>query len=297
MLSSNMRRKSYSRYLAMLAVTDQIVLSASLIVWLNFIGIEVTGDLLVIFMSRTGCLLVEYVFFTAVTLSTWIICVISLERLIAVNSPLAVKRTITPRITNLIMFMIVSFSCMTTSYVLFLIDFDDDFGCYYDLHSYKLNFIFASSLLMHVPASLVFIFNVSIIAILKKKSKFGTSRIRRSEALHATLILSTVSVMFLVMTLPLGIAALLLAIRSDWKATLGVIYDYGRTVYCINFAINFYIYLTGREVREALLKLIFPKWSSKRRISNERCISSNGESGARVRNQISDSLAMETTYM
>ena len=90
-----MRRNSYSPYLTALAACDSVALLVRLAFWLNLLASTLQRSVLITFRSLVACALVEYVCTTNHVLCSWLVVVLTVERLVVVVLPLKSARFVT----------------------------------------------------------------------------------------------------------------------------------------------------------------------------------------------------------
>lgn len=277
MQSKALRHKSYSRYLSALAVFDSLTLVIRQVHQVDEYYVRDTGDSVVFKNFDTfGCKTFNFLEHVSYLMSSWLIVMMALERLIAVSMPFrkVVIRTQTGAVvTIIIMFVAI---CLSQSFRLVMVEYSNNFYCsasdfylhlYTNLHIYfyqwTLTFILPVLLVLGCNGMVVFqIFKIKreIRKEDKKNRQYRTVRERH----RTTYTLLIVSFTFLGTLLPLLTMTLALDILMKVKGAaaystytkLSPYLDIAVTISLVNYAVNFFIYiLSGKSFRFELRKV------------------------------------------
>lgn len=277
MQSKTLRHKSYSRYLSALAVFDTMTLVIRQIHSVDeFYTMEKGGSVIFQKFDNFGCKTFNFVEHVSYLMSSWLIVLMALERLLAVCLPFrkVVIRTQTGAVvTIIIMFLVISLS---QAFRPIMIEYSVDYHCsatdaylqlYTDLHIY----FYEWALTFILPVTLVLGFNGMVlyqIFKIKKEIRKEDKKNRQYRAVRerhrTTCMLLIVSFTFLGTLLPLLALSLVVHVMMKVKGeaafsiytSLNPYMELAMVVSLLNYAINFFIYiLSGKSFRFELRKV------------------------------------------
>lgn len=278
MQSKALRHKSYSRYLSALAVFDTLTLIIRQVRCINdYYASENNVHVVFKNFDTFGCKMFNFIEHVSYLMSSWLIVLMGLERLIAVCMPFkkVVIRTQTgAMVTIIFMFVLISLS---QAFRLVMVEYSEAYFCnpsgeylqlYTDLHIY----FYHCTLAFALPVSLVFGCNGMVlyqIFKIKREIRKEDKKNRQYRAVRerhrTTYMLLIVSFTFLGTLMPVLTLNLVLHILMKVKGREGhAIYrdvspflELAVTISLLNYAINFFIYvLSGKSFRFELRKVL-----------------------------------------
>ncbi|CAH1797089.1 unnamed protein product [Owenia fusiformis] len=290
MLRRRMRTSSVCHYLAILAVTDSIVLVVSALkTWIRtWSGFEL------LHVSNFACKFLKFLFFYSAHFSAWLVVAMTTERVIAIWFPFKATTVCSKKrariVTLCLAFLLLAVNChvlITTKLVpdsnrpgksVCTSEKDDYFIC--DIFP-KINLAVYSL----IPFVLLLLFNCSIVVALMCHRRFIESQHQSMKghtgSIHSatysansqklTLMLLTVSFVWIITTIPYTVYTLFpnhtVSDAREQAVNFLIRVICYLTMY-VNHGINFYIYiLTGKRFRRELTR-IFCGHKQRRRMSS-----------------------------
>lgn len=289
MKSNTLRHKSYAHYLCVLAVFDTLTLVTRQVESVNKYFISGLGEPgLFEDFSAISCKFYKYVTHVITVVSSWLVVLMAIERLLAVCFPfkkVAIRQQSGADIAIGVMFILI---CISQLYHFVMVD-----HVLYGFHDCLAGNNYLSiytSLNVYYQWALVFCFPVVFILVCNSMVLYQIFKVRQDVCQNnhptrynraverkkrCTCMLLTVTFSYIVTLLPLFMLTLVLdiAIKSKDKETAGYMYitlmpylDICSTIALLNYATNFFIYvLSEKRFRFELRKLC------KRSLSVKRC--------------------------
>ncbi|XP_074657211.1 allatostatin-A receptor-like [Tubulanus polymorphus] len=261
MVFTPMKRHSFSVYIFFLSVSDTLVLNICLLRWLSY-GFFLTGRPTPIRIdSFIRCKLIEYLPIVVTMISSWLIVLVCLERLVAVVTPFLAKQ-ICRRRTSLIASCFVFGFCFTsTAYMAVCVGYDHVIhSCVFECDiDFATNFLVTSIIWQYLPMSIISVSNVCIIVVLCKSvrnsSKMGGAGGSKNEkSRQVTVMLLVTCIAFIIFIAPDTFLHIIYPTGDleNWFT----IDEFLSLWWLLNYTVNLYLYaITGREVRESLKKM------------------------------------------
>lgn len=288
MKSKALRRKSYSHYLSALAVFDTFTLIVRQVrvvdeYFYNTIGVnEVFKD-----FEDFGCKIFHYMEHIAYLMSSWLIVLMAVERLIAVCFPF--KKVVILKQTGATLCICCLFVAVSLSQAFRLVmieHIDNDIqNCeasdnylelYTSLHVYfyQWTLTFVLPVLLVLGCNMLVLYQIfKIKREVKKKDKRNRQNRTARKNTRTTCMLLIVSFTFIGTLLPLFTLTLIMDISvrnlgSDAWTLYNALWPFIETseaISLVNYAVNFYIYiLSGRRFRFELKRVFYRQRTSKR---------------------------------
>ncbi|XP_074660454.1 uncharacterized protein LOC141912923 [Tubulanus polymorphus] len=249
MSSRRFRRFSYANYLMVLSLAD-------LLQCISLTGMPLWEYALksVNFSSVGQCLAYEFVFQFAFSWSTTLIVIITAERVLVVVFPFTSRVICTVKCSRRVMLAMLVPNTLAASHMFFGMRFSEQLKCHYysfnfqrQLYFYIVTFSYA------VPCVLLIVSNMVIVIFMRRGLKVGETGRKTAKARRTTIMLITVSLAFVVTTLPNTITSFL----PIPKHIVDYFYTMFTVITSLNYSLNFYIYLLlGSEVRMFVLEKI-----------------------------------------
>ena len=278
MKSKKLRHKSYSQYLSALSIFDTFTLVIRQMNVINeYTREEHHTDIIFQHFDDFGCKLFNYIEHVSYLMSSWLIVMMSVERVIAVCMPFKkfrIRKKAGATLTILALFTTI---CLSQTFRLVMIEQLEPTGCgasndflhvYSNLHIY----FYYMALTFVLPVGFVFVCNGLVLYQIFKVRREIISRVgkrdRHQRAIRkthrTTCMLLTVSFTFLGTLLPLLILSLvvdcILKARGpaafNFYISVKPFLDLTEVLSLINYAANFYIYiLSGKNFRYELQRV------------------------------------------
>ena len=277
MQSQALRHTSYSRYLSALAVFDTLTLIIRQVHDVDeYYVMEEGGSVIFKNFDSFGCKMFNFTEHVSYLMSSWLIVLMALERLIAVCMPFrkVIIRTQTGAVVTIFIMLIAI--CLSQAFRVVMIEFSTDYHCgpsdsylqlYTDLHIY----FYQWSLTFILPVAMVFGFNGMVlyqIFKIKKEIRKEDKKNRQYRAVRerhrTTCMLLIVSFTFLGTLLPILTLTLIchIVMKVKGPAAFGFFtsvkpyLEIATIISLLNYAINFFIYiLSGKSFRFELSKV------------------------------------------
>ncbi|XP_062609738.1 neurotensin receptor type 1-like isoform X2 [Saccostrea cucullata] len=307
-LSRNMRGLSASTYLAALSTSDLLTLIFYVTVeWLRRGLMYLKTDITLTFIDVDGpCQFQLYMSYMSRFLSAWLVVAFTGERYIGVCHPLRRRDICTKSGTRRIVGSIFVISAVVVLYkpVLSAIYVSSDGRHYcttdrdYDFVSFILDSIYAV-LITLVPFIIITVLNILIMRrlIIRNKRKRECKIVTEESIirLEFTIILLAISFCFIGLNIPFFAVWFRNFLHSKYISSVGVLEHYSadfefwqgvlyitRTIFYINYCINFFLYsITGAYFRREV-KMLFTYHSLKRDSSYSRCSLRNSRSNSQT---------------
>lgn len=290
-MSKNMRKLSASIYLAALSISDLMALTFYVLPeWLKHGLASLPGHYSAIFLQQAGtCQIMLYLQYIARFLSSWLVVFFTIERFIGVCFPLHRKHICDPKSASrviMIAIIVASIGCvfkpiLSGSYTAI----NGDPLCTSDKNHQYLSFILDSIfgvIITFIPFVLITVLNLLIIRKLVLRNKRHRKiRIVTEESiirLEFTFILLAISICFVSLNLPyfavwckrywiykhmFNVYEYSPSTLTDYDRhldDLDEILHVTRTIFYINYCINFFLYsITGAYFRKELKHLLLNK--------------------------------------
>ncbi|XP_074660455.1 uncharacterized protein LOC141912924 [Tubulanus polymorphus] len=256
MSSRRFRRFSYANYLMVLSVAD-------LLLTISMSGMPLWDFALrnVNFSSLGQCLAYEFVFKLAYSWSTTIIVFITVERVLVVVFPFTSRVICTVKCSRRVMLVMVVPNFLVASHTFFGMRFSDELKChYYSFYFQKQIYTYLNAFYYVGPSVLLIVCNLVIVIFMRRGLKVGETGRKTAKARRTTIMLMTVSLTFVVTTLPNTFTSFL----PIPDHTVDYFYTIFTMVTTLNYSLNFYIYLLlGSEVRAFVTEKITCKTDAK----------------------------------
>ncbi|XP_074645973.1 putative G-protein coupled receptor F59B2.13 [Tubulanus polymorphus] len=248
MTSRKFRVSSCSQYLAALAVFDTFTL---VVYSLPFINQAFYPYSLVTFENSLSCKIYEYLSSINDAASSWMVVILTMERLVIVVWPFAARTVATPAFSRKVILIMSIFWSVSCIYIFIATKFDINLqSCVMTSFWYNIYFSVSPVTIVYIPTVSVLICNALLIILLRRSNGFGQSSGKSASATKATVMVLMVSLLFTVCTLPNTVFAFILPYVSLSPQTVIDISSITSAIYGMNSAINFYVYLlSGDEVR------------------------------------------------
>ena len=263
-LSSHLRKSVFMNILAFLAIADNIRLWSVLSIREGIFGLLGFGE------SLTLCRICIFTLYTSGTISSWLVVLISLERLIAVYYPLKVRIYCTLKRINLGILVIIILSCVPSIfYFQGCSVIAKHYGKPYcasagsDTNMNIIRSLVSFSLYIATPFFVIAILNILIVVKLKKQMAFRAKSVGKANSKTGTSMIAMMAatcIIFAVTSFP----KMILIIGSNGcrlfggENCLSVSSTFGNLAYLLgdlNHSTNFFIYcLSGSVFRNALLQ-------------------------------------------
>ncbi|XP_074650358.1 FMRFamide receptor-like [Tubulanus polymorphus] len=266
MVSQSLRKQTFSRYLAAIAISDTGVLLIRTLAWANFVSERFYGYLLVTIEGKASCVASHLLCFTIETMSAWLTATVTIERVIVVCFPFLSRQICSTKL-----FYVIT-PCLVMGIVL--------------LHGYfplTLTYLPARRLCVHqrslahvaelcyglineyIPACIIITCNATILYKLNRKtnipeldhSKSANGNKITQRKRQITLMLCLLTMAFLIFTLPPWIMSAILdyGVQIDPNIQLPL-HEFFEIMYHFNYACNFFFYvISGEQVRPVVKRL------------------------------------------
>ncbi|XP_074658263.1 allatostatin-A receptor-like [Tubulanus polymorphus] len=262
MTSEKFRVCSYASYLAALAVFDTLLMFAYTAPVLNYafyprIVVELSTDF--------ACEFYEYFFQVTDIISSGLIVLLTAERFAIVVWPFSARTIATPSVSRTLVILLTVTWFASFTYIFAAVEYSPDRGGCVFVSEYWSDFYFRISptFTSYLPVTVVVIFNVVLIAMLRRSEQFGGAGGKKANSTRkATFLVITVSIMFAAFIIPTDMFVLIstfVVIPDQLLSDISVIMA---DFYATNSVINFYIYLlSGDEVKNYVKKNWLPRWN------------------------------------
>ncbi|XP_074657208.1 kappa-type opioid receptor-like [Tubulanus polymorphus] len=254
MTSQRMRKHTYSVYLTALSVCDLGNIVTRLIFWINLVSVLVTGRITIRITNVYTCRITMYACYLLMVESSWLVTILSVERLIVVCFPI-VGRFLYSRKNAIIVTL-----CTVMAGVFIHIDslfppfrhfYVDGLGCVSDKASKKSHTLKAITLAMFCPLLIIITCNAMIMVSLTRRRVTVAGKIHKRQVRQVTKLLLVVTITFVVCLIPNACVFISIAIRPD--SPINVIRPVTNFLMDVNFSVNVFIYIgTSKEVRAVL---------------------------------------------
>ncbi len=240
-------------------------------------------------LSHGGCRLFMWAYRYAKTTSSWILCLITLERFVAVRFPMQAKKINTKRNAYI---AIATVYCVLAAYIGYWCSWADrvisgacipNIGSAGQEHMVGVFLVVGLSLYAYIPASLLLILNSLIVyklcrqqrhirihvqpANVQDQAKSTTNAIsamsqRQRTQRRTTYMLMGVSLAFVAMVTPNAVSHIVAFVRKQnvWESTdPGMIFlrEVSQVMEQMNSSINFFLYVLGSERFRQRVRLLF----------------------------------------
>ncbi|XP_074659563.1 uncharacterized protein LOC141912240 [Tubulanus polymorphus] len=257
MCTKQMRNRSYSLYLAALAVYDTTVLLFSAVVWVNVVVYYHKAALVFKIQSRLACMLAEYSFDVLYIMSSWTIVAVTFDRFVVIVFPIKGRQMSSTKMAAVLLTVIAIIALSVGSFHLVATEYDPLFGCYYTGANRGIAWVRGALMVTHIPFVTIAILNCVIVIVMHRSIRLTTNDMKSKRIRRATVTVLAVSTMFLFCVFPMGLLSSLVAINPSMAPSFGTAFDIARLILSVNNCINFYVYvLTGQEIRLAVLELL-----------------------------------------
>ncbi|XP_074662904.1 uncharacterized protein LOC141915317 [Tubulanus polymorphus] len=262
--TKKLRTHGYSLILIFLITSDCTALVNRLTVWINFMRANLGLPNLIVLDSDAECLLVE-MYGVATFVGAWLVVLISVERFCAVCIKPMMKRYLTLRnifIVTLVTSMLAG-SCDIL--LVYQISYVEGQGCSMSETSLKIYVMSAAFLIGPIPLIFICTFNSLILVRLRNRKyrsvgKKSRKRIR-SKSVRATVMLLIVTFVWAILTVPHCASLVMLCIHKlgySISPSLLRLKYVARTIYDLNYMLNFFLYfMAGLEFRIAFKRMFF----------------------------------------
>ena len=258
-------KTSVSWYLLMLAVTDTLVLVLDFVnnYFKEVLKIKTIG------MNTTVCVLYRYAFNVLFTTSSWLVVIVTLERMLAVCLPMKVmviaSRTKARFISLGIFLFIAIYNCFNL-WVWEAKDQDCDWASGWETFHSNAYMLMTGFLYSYIPTLSIFMFNIIIIYKIKGAAKTRAKLQNEAggntstESRKITMTVLAVSFAFLILTVPLSVYYIIQYSMGQFiemtpEMALGEILML--LLGLLNHGINFWLYVfTSASFRKALVSLM-----------------------------------------
>ncbi|XP_074647624.1 mu-type opioid receptor-like [Tubulanus polymorphus] len=253
---TRMKSYSFSFYLTCLAVSDNAFLTFSLLIWINR-GFRLFGLAIpIVAESDIACRFIEYVPMAFRNSSTWFICLICLERLVAVALPFMARRLCRRSTAKYVSYFTFVAAFLSISYLPAVVRYRPGVGCTFDtsIVSLFLHFQLFNVLGLYLPVSIIVTCNVVIVIVLKRTIGEGKGGSKAEKSSQVTVMLLITSTAFVLLTAPDALFHIIVPVFPE-HGFLAAVDEFLVVFYCTNFAVNFYLYtITGSEVRRTMIR-------------------------------------------
>ncbi|XP_052774247.1 galanin-like G-protein coupled receptor npr-9 [Mya arenaria] len=290
MKSKALRHKSYSQYLCVLAICDTLTLVIRQIRSVDEYFLE-TSYTAVVFRNFDdfGCKLFNFTEHVSYLMSSWIIVLMALERLIAVCMPFKkfmIRKRSGSTLALIAMFVSI---CLSQAFRLVMVEQLDSASCgasdsFIELYSNLHIYFYYMCLTFILPVSCVIVCNGLVLYQIFKIRHEIKTRVDRNHRQHramrkthrTTCMLLTVSFTFLGTMLPLLTISMIIDIVVKTRGPAAYPFYVAMTPYLdiavvvslVNYAANFFIYiLSGRNFRYELRKFFHNQRTSIRSLT------------------------------
>ncbi|XP_074662964.1 putative G-protein coupled receptor B0563.6 [Tubulanus polymorphus] len=248
MMSARFRGHSYANYLAALALAD---LGCSQVFFIPIPNYILGYPYITI--KHDWCAIYTYVLNIPFYLGSYLVVFIALERLILVLKPFTARILCTAKFARINTLCLTLASMAIPSYSLFIVKYEDHLGCYVSRLHQRIHFLFSVIMKYYIPAILIIIFNIIIIANLQKQKDFGSGEMKSAQTMRITMMLLSVSAMFTATTFPPAISSTFTSLMKERPKYINRLNAITNLMQNSNYATNFYLYLlTGKEIRAHL---------------------------------------------
>ena len=295
----SLRKTPVAVYMSALSFSDSLVLLLDFINnWLHFVsGYHITSS------SEIFCQFYNFVFQSAITLSSWLVVAVAIERLIVVWMPLRAKTLCTVRKAVIFVCVMPVVCLLLQSYNFLIWKLNDDREGRCDMnpeYEFFHRYVYSplnNAAYCYVPVLILIVVNAAIVVGLtranKARKRLGTEE--SSEIRRVTVSVVTICVTFVCLTVPLTLFYVIIY-SSDQFVTQSPSMALGRTLVLIiglsNYAINFYLYvLTSDNFRRELRAL----FGCQKSVENRNRILVSGRRGANNDSGVSGSSGKMTS--
>ncbi|XP_074652983.1 uncharacterized protein LOC141907280 [Tubulanus polymorphus] len=217
--------------------------------------------MVITYSSDLACAIHEYIAMVNDAVSSWMVIIITAERFAIVVWPFAARTIATPSFSRkVIVFFTVVFYCYY-AYLFKVMKYNVQMDtCVMTRYGGDLHFQSATILVVYLPTVSILAFNFFLALILRRSNKFGDSGSKAASTRKATVMVMTVSILFVIFTYPTASFLMISTYVPIDQDIIIILSAVTGAAYAMNSAINFYVYLlAGDEVRNFVKERIM-KW-------------------------------------
>ncbi|XP_074652986.1 putative G-protein coupled receptor 139 [Tubulanus polymorphus] len=205
----------------------------------------------VTYSSDIACALHEYIAMVNDAASSWMVIIITAERFAIVVWPFAARTIATPSFSRKVIVIFTVFFACYFCYLFKVIAYNVEMdACVMTQFGGDMHFQSATVTVVYLPTVLVIALNILLALILRRSNKFGDGGSKAASTRKATVMVMTVSILFLIFTYPTASVLLVSTYVPIKRSILNILSAVTGAAYAMNSAINFYVYLlAGDEVR------------------------------------------------
>ncbi|XP_074660942.1 putative G-protein coupled receptor B0563.6 [Tubulanus polymorphus] len=248
MTSRRFRVFSYSQYLAGLAVADSVTLIGYVPPLMNYISYP---NMIVSYSADIACGFHEYIFEVNDLIGSWVVVVITIERFAIVVWPFATRTIATPAFSRQVVAVTTVVCYCTYVYLLFVMEYSDRRNsCVIPEYWGNVYYRMAPQIHVIIPIITISILNFLLVIFLRRSQAFAAGAGKSASTKKATMMVITVSILFVIFTFPASLFSMLttIIVMNEDTSLAGTAIT--GVIYAANAGINFYIYLlAGDEVR------------------------------------------------